>query len=77
MISKVLEKNHASFDFDRDSKFKKGQKMQKPVQCQKLRFFQKICQNFTKNFFLPEVIKNIKLTENIEKKIIDPYPTLH
>ncbi len=70
MFGKVLEKKHASFGFDRDSKFKKGQKMQKPVQCQKLRFFQK------KFYFLPEVIKHFKLTENIEKKIFDPYPTL-
>jgi hypothetical protein len=74
LFSKVLEKNHASFGFDRDSKFKKGQKMQKPVQCQKLRFFQKkISQKF---YFLPEMIKHFKLTENIEKKIFDPYPTL-
>ena len=70
MFGKVLEKKHVSFGFDRDSKFKKGQKTQKPIQCQNLRFFQKkISKKF---YFLSDVIKHFKLTENIEKKIFDP-----
>ena len=35
-------------------------------------FFKK---KFQKFFFLPEMIKYFKLTENIEKKIFGPYPT--
>ena len=47
LFSKVLEKYHAFFDFDRDSKFGKGQKMQKPAQLSKITIFsKKISHNF-------------------------------
>ena len=46
-----------------------SKKVKNAKTCQKLRFFQKF-------YFLPEVIKYFKLTENVEKKIFDPYPIL-
>jgi hypothetical protein len=41
MCLKVFEKNYDSFDFDRDSKFKKGQKMQTLSNVKNYDFFKK------------------------------------